>query len=261
MTTRTLIGLALGALGLSLTGCNSSGGGGGGYTPKPEEKVAPITIVPGQESDLFPVKAGNTWTYEDNSTRVTGQGSASSTSEVTFKVTNVADTADGKVATIEISANGKLSDRLKWRVGPNGIYEVSGSERGVGSNALKEVAFEPPVPMVPFPVKPGSGLDVTSTGVRPAAGVGPLKTKLLVEGVQEVDTAMGRFSSLCTTSVSLYQAKEPKTGEIIKFKATSSAYWTPKVGIVRYFQEIVMANSKGQSISSTSVLRLKSHIP
>lgn len=255
MTTRTLIGLALGALGLSIAGCNSSGKSGSGYTPKPEQKVTPITITPGQEADLLPLKAGNTWVYEDNASQTTAQGTQNDVSEVTFKVANVVDTADGKEATIEISANGKLTDRIVWRVGTDGIYEISSTVRDTPSGPMKDVKFEPPVPVMPFPAKAGSSIDVTATGVRPAAGVGPFKSKTTVDGVQEVDSAMGRFSALSTTGLSLYQSKG------IKCQSSSTLYWAPKIGIVRYFQQIILTNADGKSISSTSVLRLKSHQP
>jgi len=254
MTTRTLTAIAMGTVCLSLTGC-SGPGKGGGYTPKPEEKVVPITIAEGQEADLFPAKVGNTWVYEDDSSQATAQGQRSAKTEVTFKITGVVDTADGKEVTVNVLADGKLSDRMKWRIGSNGIYELSGTLRETAASPLKDVKFEPPVPVLPFPTKDRTQIDVAATGVRPAAGVGPFKSKVTVDGIQEVDTAMGRFSALSSTSVSTYQNKG------IKCQTSSTAYWAPKVGIVRYVQDIVLTNADGKTISSNSVLRLKSHQP
>ena len=254
MTTKPIYVLALGLLSLTLSGCGNSGKTEE-YKPKVQEKVTPVTIAPGQEADLFPIKADNKWVYEGETTQTTPQGTRTSKSEVTFRVAEVADTADGKVATIEVTADGALSDRMKWRIGPTGIYQVAGSQRASKDGPLKESKFEPAIPIVPFPVKAGSELIATSTGIRPGAGVGPFQSKTVVEGIQEVDTAMGRFSALSTSSESIYKEKG------VSFRSATGVFWTPKVGIVRYLQEIVATNAEGKTISSNSVLRLKSHTP
>src|SRR5258705_9175382 len=128
MTTRTLVSLAPLAAALALAGCGSAGKSSN-YVPAKQEKVVPAIIVPGKEAELFPVKSGNTWVFEDTATQVTGDGQRSGTSEVTFRIVDVADTADGQEATIEISSGGKTTDRVIWRIGPAGIFEGSGGFR------------------------------------------------------------------------------------------------------------------------------------
>lgn len=254
MTTRRLsiIGSCLAALAVS--GC-TGGNKTDTYKSKAPEKITPVTIVAGQEAELFPVKTGNTWVYTGETTQNTPQGSRSSKSEVTFRVTNVVETPQGKIATIEVTTDGVLSNRIKWRVGPTGIYQISQSVRDKAEGPIRDVPFEPPVPIVPFPVKHGSEITATAKGIRPGATVGAFKSKVLVEGVQEVDTEMGRFSALSTTSVASYEEKG------IKFETASGAFWAPKVGVVRYIQEIAAMNPQGKVINSSSILRLKSHTP
>lgn len=254
MTTRTLTLAGLGALTLAIAGCSGSGKSDN-YKPKAQEKITPVTIVPGKEADLFPAKAGNTWVFAGETNQTTPQGSRSQQAEITFRITDVADTPAGKVATIEISTDGTLSDRLKWRVGPDGIYQVSGSMREKKDGPLKDVPFNPPVPIVPFPIKQGSEISAKSSGVRPVAGVGAFENQILTEGIQEVDSDMGRFSALSTSSTSTYTEKN------IKFQAHTGAFWSPNVGIVRYIQEVTAMNPEGKTINSTTVLRLKSHTP
>ena len=60
--------VALGALSLAMAGCNSGGGKSSAYKPKAADKVAPATVAAGQESEIFPMKVGNTWVYEVVST-------------------------------------------------------------------------------------------------------------------------------------------------------------------------------------------------
>ena len=254
MTTKSIYAMALGLFSLSLTGCGTSGKTDT-YKPKAQEKVAPVTIVPGQEADILPLKAGNTWVFEGETTQTTGQGNRSSKTEVSFRVAQVVDTPEGKEATIEVTADGTLSDRMKWTMGPTGLYQVSGSIRDSKGSPLKESKFEPAIPLVPFPIKTGSEVKAVSSGIRPGAGVGPFQSKVSTEGIQEVDTAMGRFSALSSSSESTYKDKG------ISFRSATAVFWTPKVGIVRYLQEVVATNAEGKTISSNSVLRLKSHSP
>lgn len=254
MMTKPLYVVALGLVTLSLVGCGASGKTDT-YKPKAQEKVTPVTIVPGKEAEIFPIKAGNTWVYESDAKQTTAQGSRNNKGEITFRVAQVADTPEGKLATIEVSSDGVISDRMKWRVGSSGIYQVSGSMRDSQNAPLQDIKFEPAVPIVPFPVKAGSNLKVTATGIRPGAGNGPFQAVVSVEGIQEVDTAMGRYSALSTTNTTSYKEKG------ITFKSTTSAFWSPKVGIVRYLQDIVATNAEGNQISSSSVLRLKSFSP
>lgn len=255
MTKQTLTVMALATTVLVLSGCNSSGKSQTSATPKAAEKVTPITITPGQEADLLPVKAGNSWVYEAVSNSQTPQGSRSQTTEVTFKVATVEDTADGKDVTMDVSTDGNVSDRLIWRVSPSGIYQVAGSTMDPKTKELKSVKFEPALKVVPFPVKPGSEETLDLVGVRPGAAPGPFKAVVTTEGIQEVDTVMGRLSALATTQQSDYKENN------VQIRATSTAYWTPKIGIVRYYQELVAVNNQGQSIQTVTTLRLKSHNP
>lgn len=254
MTKQTLTALALAITGLAMTGCNSSGKSQSSKI-KPAEKVTPITIPAGSESDLLPVKAGNSWVYEATSSQQTPAGNRNQSSEVTFKVIGLEDTADGKEATMEVSSDGTVSDKLVWRVSPKGIYEVAGSMADPKTKALTPVKFEPPLQVVPFPPTAGTEQTFTISGVRPGATPGPFSATVTVDGIQEVDTASGRLSALSTTQVSTYSENN------VRIKSTSTAYWTPKIGIVRYYQELVAVNDKGQTIQTTTTLRLKSHNP
>lgn len=255
MTKQTLTVTALVAISLSLAGCNSSGSKPQTSAAKPVEKVTPIVITPGQEGELLPAKAGNSWVYEATSTQQTPAGNKNQTSEVTFKISSVEDTADGKEVNMEVTSDGVVSDKLIWRIAPSGIYQVSGSMMDQKTKLMKLVKFEPALQVVPFPIKAGEEKSVDLTGVRPGALPGPFKATVTVDGIQEVDTASGRLSALSTTQVSTYSENN------VQIRSTATAYWTPKIGIVRYYQELVAVNDKGQAIQTTTTLRLKSHNP
>lgn len=254
MTKRTLTLIGLGSLSIALVGCSGSGKSDN-YKPKAQEKITPATIVPGKEAELLPIKTGNTWVFNGESTQSAGQGTSTNQAEVTFRVTDVTDSPEGQVATVEVTTDGTLSDRLKWRVGPSGIYQISASVRDKKDGPLREVVSNPAVPIVPFPVKPGSNVSVSCVGVRPIAGVGKYTAKVTTEGVQEVDSDMGRFSALSVTGTSDYSEKN------VKFTAHTGTFWAPNVGPVRYILEVSATNDKGQAINTTTILRLKSHTP
>src|SRR5690242_7767685 len=103
---RTLTFSAATAL-LAVAGC-SSGGSGSGYRAKTSERLQPVTVAPGQESQLLPAKVGATWTYDADAAQSGPQGPQSSKGEVTFRVKAVDETADGQEIEIDVSSGGKL---------------------------------------------------------------------------------------------------------------------------------------------------------
>lgn len=248
-----LSGLALVA-GLALWGCGS-GEKGGAYKPKAAEKIAPAVITEGQESEIMPFKVGNTWVYEATSTRALPQGTQSNTAEVTFKVTEVTETPDGPEAAIEVTSDGKVTDRLRWRHSAKGLVQVSGSSIDKPGAQPKVVTFNPPNVIVPYPPKPMTQVNNTGVGLRPGAGTGDYQSKATVNGVQEVDVMNGRMSALSTEEVMTYSR------EGLKYVTTSSGFWVPKIGLVRYIQEILLTNKEGSQMKATTILRLKSHQP
>ncbi|MCW5937691.1 MAG: hypothetical protein KIT11_10350 [Fimbriimonadaceae bacterium] len=245
----------LAALAVSLVvmgGCGSSGKSSS-YKPQEKQPVQEMALSPGDGPKLFPLKVGNRWVYEAEGVQTTPNGSNTSKSEVTFQIASIKDTADGKVVTIEVVSEGKITDRLNWRVSDKGIYQLTGSVRKTMEGPLTEVPYNPPVRIIGFPVKERESLKMAVTGIRPAATPGPLNMENSTRGVQEVDTAMGRMQALATETESSYQENN------VKFRSSSTTYWAKDVGMVRFRQEVVAMNSDGRQISQTSVLRLKSY--
>jgi hypothetical protein len=66
---------------------------------------------------------------------------------------------------------------------------------------------------------------------------------------------MGRFNAVCVSSDQTYKEKD------FDFRTVSTSFWVPKVGIVRYIQEMVVTNPQGKTITTSSTMRLKSHSP
>ncbi len=250
MKQNTTTYMAIATAAVLLCGCGSSTKSGGSTTKAPE-KITPVSVTPGQEADLFPAQKDNTWVFESTAS----QGNAVKTTEVTFKIASIEDTPDGKLIHIEVSSNGQVADKITWRLGPNGLYDYQGSYRKTADDPLTPIKYEPAVPIIPFPVKENSEVDVSSTGTRPLTLPGPFKSKISVLGPQEVDTATGRMSAMCTEQRSQYQNGD------IQFLTVSTAYWVPKVGLVRYVQDITVRNKAGNTQTVSSVLRLKSHQP
>lgn len=256
MNKQTLTLVALASLGLGLLGCNSGKTSSESKSAsKPAEKVEKAVIAQGNEADLFPMKVGNSWVYDAQSNQSSPNGNRSQTLEVAFKISEVVDVPEGKEATLDVTSDGKLTDRMKWRATKDGLYQLSGSRINPKTLQLEEIKFEPALRVIAFPIKDGDQNVYTLTGLRPAVNPGPFKATLTTDGIQEVDSSIGRMSALSTTQVSEYAEKD------VKIRNTATCFWAPKVGIVRYYQEVVASNDKGQSIQNVSILRLKSHNP
>ncbi|MCW5939626.1 MAG: hypothetical protein KF884_01125 [Fimbriimonadaceae bacterium] len=250
-TLLTLVALAV------IGGCGS-GGATSGYKPKPVEPVKPVAVPAGQEASLFPVKVGAQWVFAGQSSSVTPQGSTQNEVEVVFKVVKVDETPEGKVATLEVSTDGVLGDRVQWRVGPKGVMNVSASRRNPETSQVTTVAYNPPFQMLSFPLKAGEVNTVTTTGVRPGAPDGPMKVTTTNLGVQEVDTkGVGRVSAYSTQTVSEFTATN------LKYTITSTSWWAPEKGLVRYLQEVSVnkADDNRQVGAQVVALRLRSKTP
>ncbi|MBS1723268.1 MAG: hypothetical protein JSS66_09985 [Armatimonadetes bacterium] len=255
MTKRTMTALVALFGSALVPGCNGSGPTAAAPKTKAQQPVPAATITPENQADLYPMKEGNTWTYKASSTQTAPDGSRSSEAEITFRIKSVKDTADGKQANVEVSSDGTVTDHVNWMIDSKGISQVSAEIRDSKANTVKSVSYEPPSPVVPFPVTPGQFSEMDGVGPRPAAGSGPYHQTLNVLGVQEVDTESGRMSALGVETVMTYANKD------LKFTTTATTFWAPKVGLVRYIQEIVATSNDGRQISQTSILRLKSHQP
>jgi hypothetical protein len=189
---------------------------------------------------------------------VTPQGSTQNEVEVVFKAIKVDETPEGKVATIEVSTDGQLGDRVQWRVGPKGIMNVSASRRNPETAQITSIPYNPPFQMLAFPLKPGEVRTVTTTGVRPGAPDGQMKVTTTNLGVQEVDTkGVGRVSAVATQTVSEFTASN------LKYSILSNSWWAPEKGLVRYLQEVnvVKADDNRQVGAQVVALRLRSKTP
>jgi hypothetical protein len=243
---------------LAVIGGCSAAGAAGGYKPKPVEPVKPASVQPGQESVLFPAQEGAQWTFAGQSTSVTPQGTNQNEVEVVFKIVKVEETPEGKLATIEVFTDGVLGDRVQWRVGPKGIVNVSASRRNPETNQVTTVPYNPPYPMLSFPLKPGASSTVTTSGVRPGAPDGPMKVTITNLGVQEVDTkGIGRVSAYAAETVSEFSNSN------LKYRVVSTSWWAPDKGVVRYLQEVsVNTSDDGRQVGAQVVaLRLRSKTP
>jgi hypothetical protein len=184
---------------------------------------------------------------------------------VTFKVTDVQETPEGKKVTIEVRSAeadasrpgtfkpANLTDTMVWLVGSKGITMLTQSYRPAAGADLKPTSFNPPMLSVPFPIKDGQTTEYTGTGARMGGMPGPFKVTHRTVGLQEVDTDAGRMSALCTESEFNFETEQK-----IKYVTNVSTWWAPKVGIVRYVVAITLTQPNGQRANILSTLRMKS---
>lgn len=215
-------------------GC--SGGSGGGYVPTPTPKIEPITIQAGQESNLFPLAAGNSWTYLATTVARSGNQTQQGTKDAIFKVTKVEDIAGGKRATLELTIDDKVVDRQVWVVNSKGIYQVSVSGQ-------RPRTFSTPIPAITFPVETGKKFSWSG-----GDGRAKMSYDNEVVGIGEVDTDMKRMSALSV------DAKGTSVANNVTEKTERTIWFVPGVGIVRIRESTV-----GTNAASELLLSLKSY--
>lgn len=212
----------------------------GSYQPKPVKITGTATVAAGQEGNLFPMAVGNQWVYDIQGQTIQQGRQVSFGGEVTWKVVKVDSLpGGGKKATVDVITGGKRTDRQEWTLNSKGLFQTS-----IGLNPATK--FDPPIPAIVFPVEKDRTFSWKGNGVRPNMKPGPTSTKSTIVGPKEIDVVSGPPM----------QAIEVKTetdfGKSIG-SATSTAFFTPNVGIVRY---VHVVNSK---TPTQLLLRLKSH--
>lgn len=224
-----------------LSGCN--GGGASSVTPRPPVEVATITV--GEEAKLFPLVVGNQWVYESSTTIQSQAGSQTEENELTFVVRTVNQQGDATRAVIDIKAGEELRDSTGWVVNQRGIHQSSARNL--------EAAFNPPQLLLPFPYEQGRTFEFSGTGPFPFEGSGQFRSSGTVVGPQEVDTGMGPKSAIAVDGRTSWRGRDAAGGTTDQ-TATSTTWWAPGIGLVRFVQDIT-----GPGYRIRQVLRLKSH--
>jgi len=211
------------------------------YKPKPTPKIPVAKVNPGEEASIFPFMADNQWVYEATALLQANTGEQRSGSfELTFKVTKVEDQADGKTAHIQILRDGKVESNQRWVVNAKGLYQAS-SNAGQGD-------FSPMQSQVLFPVTEGATFTWTGSGPRPVGKPGNYTINSKVIGPQEVDSGVGRISAIAVESKTEWMEGKKKV------QATTTQWWAPGIGLVRYVQ-----NTTDGTVATVQTLKLKSH--
>ncbi|MBV6457551.1 MAG: hypothetical protein HONBIEJF_00664 [Fimbriimonadaceae bacterium] len=211
------------------------------YKPQPTPKIPVAKVNPGEEGTLFPFTAENQWVYEATATAQANTGEQRGGNfELTFKIAKVDNQGDSKVAQVQIIRDGKVESNQRWVSNSKGLYQAS-SNAGQGD-------FSPMQPQVMFPIAEGGTFSWTGNGPRPVGKPGTYTVTSKVIGPQEVDTGLGRISAIAIESKSQW-ADGKKT-----VQATTTQWWAPGVGLVRYVQ-----NTTDGTIATAQTLKLKSH--
>jgi len=216
-----------------VAGCH---GDGSGYVPVPPPKVDPANVKPGEETTLMPIAVGNQWTYEFETLVRDNRAQQKTKGEITFKVVNVEQTADGKKADLEVWAKDKLQDKQVWLVGPKGVYKVSSGIKTV-------TTFIPPSPIILFPLDKYKTFTWQGTGGK----VNRTASSTIRVG-EEIDTDEKRYSAVAVETKGINS-----NGKIVQ--RTDETNWlVPGVGLVRNRISTVSPTS-----ASEMLIKLKSH--
>ncbi len=209
-------------------GCGS---GGSGYKPVPVKPIDSAALSPESEKDLFPFAVGNQWTYEgETQQRIEGR-TGTGRIELTFRISKVTPTAGGEIAEVEVttSTNPNKKDLQRWERNAKGLFQTA-----VGNPMIP---FTPAQPVLMFPVEPNRKFSWKGTGMTPVGKVGTNTLDGEILPVQEVFGVSERFSGIGVSTRGTFASGTSKG------LVAASAFFAPKVGLVRYRQEVVIGGN------------------
>lgn len=255
MTPRTLVPVALLAT-CALLGCGGPKKGAQDGSEKGPVPVKTTEIAAGQEASLVPLVKGTTWVYDVEAMMQGPGGSQQNRTEITLRVTKVEDKPDGKYATVEFFNEKDVKiESVVWRLNDKGLYEISDVRFKDANDKSAPIPNEPPLPTILFPVDKGAEAKLTVSGLRPDGSKGPGNVTVTIEGMQEIDTDMGRYSALSVVSETKY-----KSGTV-EHVFGRKQWWVPDVGLARMVMSLRSTTPDGRQLLQSSTLRLKSKSP
>ncbi len=223
------------AIALVAVGCKG-GSGESAYVPTPPPKIEPAAVSSGQEASLFPMTVGNSWTYTASTSVRAKAGTRQGARDVTFRVSKVDDTPNGKRATIDLVVEGKVTEKQIWLLNSKGIYQASVG----GANPR---TFSTPIPSVMFPVEKGKKFSWKGS-----AGNANMTYESEIIGSEEIDTELKRLSAIAVDSKGTTLIG--KNTE----KVDRTVWFAPGVGIVRIRETTV-----GKDAAMDLLISLKSY--
>lgn len=204
---------------LGLVGC---GNRSSGYTPKPAEEVKPVDLASVDKANVFPLKEGNSWTFESQVAITLPNGqSQTNTEDITLRVERIATDGGETRAEIHVireadldpetgqlteAASQQKADRSGWMVNSEGIYQTAGSRDLLN--------YSPALPSLLFALKQGEEQEFVTTGPLPAGSADnntiPVRRMIVRHtalGPQQVDTERGTLPAFSTQTILLYPAQ------------------------------------------------------
>ncbi len=204
---------------LGLVGC---GNRSSGYTPKPVEEVKPVDLASVDKANVFPLKEGNSWTFESQVAITLPNGqSQTNTEDITLRVERIATDGGETRAEIHVireadvdpetgqlteTASQQKADRSGWMVNSEGIYQTAGSRDLLN--------YSPALPSLLFALKQGEEQEFVTTGPLPAGSADnntiPVRRMIVRHtalGPQQVDTERGTLPAFSTQTILLYPAQ------------------------------------------------------
>lgn len=181
-----------------VTGCAKPGDS---YKPSSSQTTAvDAKVAKGQEAMLFPVKEGNTWIYETQTSSQYGTQTAQNTVDFTFQIGKVFPIQGGVEFEMNISSqqeiNGqKSNEKQLWQLTDKGIFLSAARIRpNMKIDKLEMARFNPPQPFATFPFEEGKLVEILATGPLPGGGgsenspIGKSDLNLTFTGQQMTDS-------------------------------------------------------------------------
>ena len=138
---------------------------------------------------------------------------------------------DGVRANVDVTSDieGSRIDHQIWEVNSKGIYQIA-----VGNPSI---TYNPPQPVILFPPTAERRFSWKGTGISPVGKEGSSVLNSVIRAMQSVDASTGQYPAICVETKGTFVSD--KTNGVV----SSLAYWSPKVGLVRYVQTAIVGNN------------------
>lgn len=234
---KSTISLAALALALVAAGCGKSSTGE--YKPVPPKEPETANVKAGEESSLFPSAVGNRWAYDAVVVSAGPSGAIRTPSTITLEIKEVNPGAEGIVkSTVEISKGEVLQDRQIWVVNREGIF--------LEQTGIDTISRPDPMQLtVPFPIELDKIVEWKGKAQGATGKVAEITQEVVHGGPEDVDTIVGMLSAYRVETTQRF--KVDKADVLV----TNTSWWAPKIGLVRYKQEV---KGNGRVVQSQTMM-------
>lgn len=231
------ISIGVVSLALVVAGCGKSGSSE--YKPVAPKGPEPANVKPGEEATLFPLTVGNSWSYDSTTETLSPNGVINTPASIRLEVKDVKPIdGNGTRATIEVFKGDVLQDRQIWVSKSDGLFQEQ-----IGLD--KPQRPEPAQLTLPFPVEVNKTVNWKGKTLSALGATVEVNQEVVNKGAEDVDTIVGMLSAYRVETTQKFRVQN---NDVV---VTNISWWAPKIGLVRYRQNV---KADGRNVQSQTLM-------